>query len=97
MQEHNEALRKALELKKAELSQALAAARQTSPPPEAAPADDPLTEKVSVMEQKAKSLAQQLHGKVCHTSMTLPAACTWLVGSVSTHPGPTNPSMSHDT
>ncbi len=64
LQEHNEALRKALEVKKAELSQAMAAARQSSPPPEAAPAEDRLAEKVSMMEQKAKSLAQQLHGKV---------------------------------
>lgn len=64
VQEHNEALRKALEVKKTELSQAMAAARQSSPPPEAAPAEDRLAEKVSMMEQKAKSLAQQLHGKV---------------------------------
>jgi hypothetical protein len=64
LQEHNEALRKALEVKKAELSQAMAAARQSSLPPEAAPAEDRLAEKVSIMEQKAKSLAQQLHGKV---------------------------------
>lgn len=64
LKEHNEALRKALEVKKAELSQAMAAARQSSPPPEAAPAEDRLAEKVSMMEQKAKSLAQQLHGKV---------------------------------
>ncbi|DBA71038.1 TPA: hypothetical protein ACH3X2_011465 [Trebouxia sp. C0005] len=64
LKEHNEALRKALEVKKAEVSQAMAAARQSSPPPEAAPAEDRLAEKVSMMEQKAKSLAQQLHGKV---------------------------------
>ncbi len=64
LQEHNEALRKALEVKKAELSQAMAAARQSSLPPEAAPAEDRLAVKVSIMEQKAKSLAQQLHGKV---------------------------------
>lgn len=64
VQEHNEALRKALEVKKAELSQAMEAARQSSPAPEAAPAEDRLAEKVSIMEQKAKSLAQQLHGKV---------------------------------
>ncbi|DBB00143.1 TPA: hypothetical protein ACH3X1_013988 [Trebouxia sp. C0004] len=64
LKEHNEALRKALEVKKAELSQAIAAARQSSPPPETAPAEDRLAEKVSMMEHKAKCLAQQLHGKV---------------------------------
>lgn len=64
LQEHNEALRKALEVKKAELSQAVAAARHASPQPEASPAEDLLAEKVSVMEQKAEALAAQLHGKV---------------------------------
>jgi len=64
LQEHNEALRMALEVKKAELSQAIAAARQNSPPPEAAPAEDRLAEKVTEMEEKAKTLAQQLHSKV---------------------------------
>ena len=63
-QENNEALRKALEVKRAELAMAKAAARQNSPPAEPAPAEDTLADKVAVMEQKARSLAEQLHSKV---------------------------------
>lgn len=55
-----------MEVKKAELTAAVAAAQQgNSSPPEAAPADDNLADKVSAMERKASSLAEQLHRKVC--------------------------------
>ena len=56
-------------MKKAELAAAVAAAQQgNSSPPEAAPADDTLADKVSAMERKASSLAEQLHCKVCRAS-----------------------------
>lgn len=64
-QEHNEALRKALEVKKAELAAAVAAAQHSSSPPETSPLDDSLADKVSAMEKRARSLAEQLHYKVC--------------------------------
>lgn len=54
-----------MDVKKAELATAVAAAQQgSSSPPEAAPADDTLADKVSAMERKASSLAEQLHYKV---------------------------------
>lgn len=58
-----------MEVKKAELAAAAAAAQHgSSSPPEAAPSDDTLADKVSVMERKASSLAEQLHCKVCRAS-----------------------------
>ena len=55
-----------MEVKKAELATAVAAAQQgSSSPPEAVPADDTLADKVAAMERKASSLAEQLHYKVC--------------------------------
>lgn len=52
-------------MKKAELAAAVAAARHSSSPPEAHPAEDSLADKVSAMERRASSLAEQLHYKVC--------------------------------
>ena len=74
-QENNEALRKALEVKRAELAVAKAAARQSSPPAEAPPAEEGLADKVAGMEQKARNLAEQLHGKVC--SSMVACACLY--------------------
>lgn len=66
-----------MDVKKAELATAVAAAQQgSSSPPEAAPADDTLADKVSAMESKASSLAEQLHYKVCMVS-----ACDCSIGS----------------
>lgn len=52
-------------MKKAELAAAVAAAHHTSSPPEASPIEDSLADKVSAMEKRASSLAEQLHYKVC--------------------------------
>lgn len=66
-----------MDVKKAELATAVAAAQQgSSSPPEAAPADDTLADKVSAMERKASSLAEQLHYKVGMVS-----ACDCSIGS----------------
>ena len=54
-----------MEVKKAELAAAVAAAHDSSSPPEASPVEDSLADKVSALERKASTLAEQLHYKVC--------------------------------